>query len=169
MIPICSVIIGSRQFPFQVIRPYIPKILLPTFSFISVQNFSVALTWNGHSQNSSMSRWLLLMDYLGHRPLYCRLHGANTIGLYCTGLVSTVSTIRKSYHRQLIEIIGSCQAPLYNLDGKISIQHHTKAITEALIQTFDVPELWSEHGIISDVVVSPCTCLYSSVFSSRFC
>ena len=116
-----------------------------------------------------MSRWLLSMDYLGLRPLYCRLYGANIIGLYCTGLVSTVSTIRKSHHRQLIEIIGSCQAPSYNLDGEMSIQHRTKAITEALIQTFDVPELWKEHGIISDVVVSfqVGTCLY--VFGSRFC
>jgi hypothetical protein len=109
------------------------------------------------------------MDYLGLRPLYCRLYGANTIGLYRTGLVSTVSTIRKSHHRQLIEIMGSCRAPSYNLDGEISTQHRTKALTEALIQIFDVPELWSEHGIISDVVVSFGTCLYISVFGSRFC
>jgi len=40
------------------------------------------------------------------------------------------------------------------LDGEESNRPRTKEITEALIQTFDVPDLWSDHGIISDVVVS---------------
>jgi hypothetical protein len=49
----------------------------------------------------------------------------------------------------------SCRAPSRNLDGyEESNRPRTREITEALVQTFDVPDLWSDHGIISDVVVS---------------
>jgi len=51
-------------------------------------------------------------------------------------------------------IIYSCRAPSSDLDGEGSTQPRTRKITEALVQTFDVPELWDEHGIVSDVVVS---------------
>jgi hypothetical protein len=48
----------------------------------------------------------------------------------------------------------SCPAPPKNLDDPIaSQQRRTKARTEVLVMTQDVPTLWTEHGIISDVIV----------------
>jgi hypothetical protein len=45
-----------------------------------------------------------------------------------------------------------CRAPPKSLDDVQYQQQRSKLITEALISTQDVPTLWSEHGIISDVV-----------------
>lgn len=48
----------------------------------------------------------------------------------------------------------SCPAPPKSLDDPIYCQQRrTKARTEVLIMTEDVSTLWSEHGIVSDVVV----------------
>jgi len=53
-----------------------------------------------------------------------------------------------------VDIFYSCRAFPSDLDGEGSNRPRTKKITEALVQTFEVPELWDKHGIISDVVVS---------------
>ena len=57
-------------------------------------------------------------------------------------------------HVACIDIFYSCRAVSKNLDGEGSNQPRTTKITEALINSFEVPELWDDHGIISDVVVS---------------
>lgn len=49
----------------------------------------------------------------------------------------------------------SCPAPPKSLDNPLYYQRQrTEAKTEALIMTQDVSTLWSEHGIVSDVIVS---------------
>ena len=51
-------------------------------------------------------------------------------------------------------ILCRCQATHENLDNEDLYQRRrTKDRTEALINTYEVPILWSEHGIISDVIV----------------
>jgi hypothetical protein len=53
-------------------------------------------------------------------------------------------------------ILWRCRAFHKNLDNEEEYQCPcTKDITEALINTYEVPILWSEHGIVSDVIVSP--------------
>jgi hypothetical protein len=57
-------------------------------------------------------------------------------------------------HVACIDIFCSCRAVSGYLDGEGSNRPRTMNITEALINSFDVPELWDDHGIISNVVVS---------------
>lgn len=73
-------------------------------------------------------------------------------------------------------ILCRCRAFPGNLDNENEYQRRrTKDITEALIYTYNVPILWSEHGIISDVVVrllishiSPQSLTYSQPFTNDF-
>jgi len=67
-------------------------------------------------------------------------------GMRCYWLLLYTTLLIKPYR---------CRAPSKNLDDVFYQQQRTKEITEALIMTQDVPTLWSEHGIISDVVVRP--------------
>ncbi len=47
-----------------------------------------------------------------------------------------------------------CPAPSGDLDDEDSNgQQRSRGLTEALIRTYDVPTLWSQYGIISDVIV----------------
>jgi hypothetical protein len=47
-----------------------------------------------------------------------------------------------------------CRAFHENLDDKDLYQRRrTKELTEALINTYEVPILWKEHGIVADVIV----------------
>jgi hypothetical protein len=51
-------------------------------------------------------------------------------------------------------ILDRCRAFHENLDDKDLCQRRrTQELTEALINTYEVPILWSEHGIVSDVIV----------------
>ena len=57
-----------------------------------------------------------------------------------------------SVHDTII-IIDSCQAPAGNLDCEHPAHQCTKETTEALIKTYNVATLWSEYGIICDIIV----------------
>jgi len=57
-----------------------------------------------------------------------------------------------------------CQAFHENLDDEDLYQRRgTKDRTEALINTYEVPILWSEHGIVSDIIVRFITSISSPV------
>jgi len=76
-------------------------------------------------------------------------------GLVCTvGYARNISvdSLKPSY---------SCPAPSGELDNEdLNRQQRSRDLTEALISTYDVPTLWSQHGIISDVIVSFHSCLF---------
>ena len=69
-------------------------------------------------------------------------------------MVFTVNQSDVTVIRWYLCTIFRCQAPSHNLDSEESIRQHTQEITEALVNTYDVATLWSEHGIVSDIVVS---------------
>lgn len=61
-----------------------------------------------------------------------------------------------------------CQAFHDDLDDEDLYQRpRTRELTEALINTYEVPTLWSEYGIVADVVVRfATTVLFSTVVSN---
>ena len=72
----------------------------------------------------------------------------------CPGLVSTVSYYTNTCTLKTKLLLDRCRAFHENLDDKdLSQRQRTQELTETLINTYDVPTLWSEHGIISDVTV----------------
>jgi hypothetical protein len=48
----------------------------------------------------------------------------------------------------------SCRAPPQDLDGEYSEYPRTEEHTEILAQNSSVAELWRDHGIVLDVIVS---------------
>ncbi len=73
--------------------------------------------------------------------------------MYRSGLVCSVRDIALYLLILLIKVY-SCPAPPKGLDDPAAYQQQrTKAKTDALIMTQDVPTLWSKHGIVSDVIV----------------
>ena len=48
----------------------------------------------------------------------------------------------------------SCRAPPQDLDGEYSEYPRTEELTETLVQSSSVAELWRDHGIVLDVIVS---------------
>jgi hypothetical protein len=73
--------------------------------------------------------------------------------MYCPRMVSTVSYYTVTCNCKLT-IHDRCRAFHENLDDKdLYERRRTKELTEALINTYEVPVLWKDHGIISDVIV----------------
>jgi hypothetical protein len=84
----------------------------------------------------------------------------------CTGVVSTVSWLDIMLVIYNANVYIRCRAPPNDLDGDESERRRTKDFTEALVKTYDVPTLWSEHGIVSDIIVSSYSSLSDRILNN---
>jgi hypothetical protein len=99
---------------------------------------------DGHHRHAIWGVGPYIGDYPEQVLLTCIVQG------WCPRSAITFFTTCKF---KLIKL-DRCQAFHENLDDKDFYERRrTQALTEALINTYDVPILWKEHGIISDVVV----------------
>ena len=108
---------------------------------------------NEDTGDRALWRWTLPQDYLRDRALHRRLPGASPAGVYCTGLVSYVCCAHLCYILKLRLTCYRCLQKNDELGSETSAARRTRDHTNTLISAYTSADLWSQYGIVSDVIV----------------